>query len=189
MAFSPIRFVDKDKDKAFFFSTLRKRVDGYFKENNISKHYNSTMVIKTIVVLAAYILPFIYILAFNPSFKIALILWAIMGFALSGVGMSVMHDANHGAYATSHKVNYWLGHTLNLLGGSVFNWKLQHNVMHHTYTNIIDYDDDIADKLILKFNPHTQVKWYHKLQFIYAFFFYGYFNSILGIIKRFYSVS
>ena len=25
-------------------------------------------------------------------------------------------------------------------------------VMHHTYTNILDYDDDIADKLILKFN-------------------------------------
>ena len=36
MAFSPIRFVDKDKDKALFFATLRKRVDTYFKENNIS---------------------------------------------------------------------------------------------------------------------------------------------------------
>ena len=36
MAFSPIRFVDKDKDKALFFATLRKRVDSYFKENNIS---------------------------------------------------------------------------------------------------------------------------------------------------------
>ena len=35
MAFSPIRFIDKDKDKALFFSTLRKRVDGYFKEINM----------------------------------------------------------------------------------------------------------------------------------------------------------
>lgn len=185
MAFSPIRFIDKDKDKALFFSTLRKRVDGYFKENNISKHYNTTMVVKTIILISAYLLPFIYILGFNPSFKIALILWAIMGFALSGVGMSVMHDANHGAYSTSHKANYWLGHSLNLLGGSVFNWKLQHNVMHHTYTNIIDYDDDIADKLILKFNPHTQVKWYHKLQFIYAFFFYGILTLYWALLKDF----
>lgn len=185
MTFSPIRFVDKDKDKALFFLTLRKRVDSYFKENNISKHYNSTMVIKTIVLLAAYVGPFVYLLLVNPSFKIALILWSVMGLGLSGVGMSIMHDANHGAYSKSHKVNYWLGSTLNMLGGSVFNWKLQHNVMHHTYTNIVDYDDDIADKLILKFNPHTQVKWYHKLQFIYAFLFYGILTLYWALLKDF----
>lgn len=185
MAFSPIRFVDKDKDKALFFSTLRKRVDSYFKENNISKHYNTTMVIKTIVMLSAYLLPFLFILIFNPSFKIALVLWTIMGFGLAGVGMSVMHDANHGAYSSNSRVNYWLGHTLNLLGGSVFNWKLQHNVMHHTYTNVLDYDDDIADKLILKFNPHTKVRWYHKLQVVYAFLFYGILTLYWALLKDF----
>ncbi len=185
MAFSPIRFVDKDKDKALFFATLRKRVDSYFRENKISKHYNSTMVVKTVVLLTTYILPFIYILAFNPSFNIALILWAVMGFALSGIGMSVMHDANHGAYSSSHRTNYWLGHTLNLLGGSVFNWKMQHNVMHHTYTNVLHYDDDIADKLILKFNPHTQVRWYHKLQVVYAFLFYGILTLYWALLKDF----
>jgi linoleoyl-CoA desaturase len=183
MAFTPIRFVEKDK--SLFFATLRKRVDGHFREKNLSRNHNSTMVIKSIVLLGLYILPFVYILAFQPSFKIALVLWALMGFALSGVGMSVMHDANHGAYSSNQKVNYWMGHTLNLLGGSVFNWKLQHNVMHHTYTNIIDYDDDIADKLILKFNPHTQVRWYHKLQFIYAFLFYGILTLYWALLKDF----
>ena len=185
MTFIPLRFVDKDKDKALFFATLRKRVDAYFKENKISKHANSTMVIKTIILMSAYLLPFIFLLAFTPTFKVSLILWTIMGFALSGIGMSVMHDANHGAYSSSHKTNYWLGHTLNLLGGSVFNWKLQHNVMHHTYTNIHNYDDDIADKLILKFNPHTEVKWYHKLQVVYAFLFYGILTLYWAVLKDF----
>jgi len=87
--------------------------------------------------------------------------------------MSVMHDANHGSYSGNSRVNYWLGHSLNLVGGSVFNWKLQHNILHHTYTNIIDMDDDIEDKLILRFSPHTEVKWYHRFQFIYAFVLYG----------------
>lgn len=185
MAFSPIRFIDKDKDKALFFATLRKRVDGYFRENKISKHCNTTMVVKTVILLSSYILPFIAILVFNPSFPIALLLWAVMGFGLSGIGMSVMHDANHGAYSSSHKTNYWMGHTLNLLGGSVFNWKMQHNVMHHTYTNIVHYDDDIADKLILKFNPHTEVKWYHRLQVVYAFFFYGILTLYWSLLKDF----
>lgn len=185
MAFSPIRFVDRDKDKALFFATLRKRVDGYFRENKISKHYNSTMVIKTVILLSAYILPFIAILIFAPPFKIALLLWALMGLGLAGIGMSVMHDANHGAYSSSHKTNYWLGHTLNLLGGSVFNWKMQHNVMHHTYTNIVHYDDDIADKLILKLNPHSEPKWYHRLQAAYAFLFYGIVTLYWAVLKDF----
>ncbi|MBC7695728.1 MAG: acyl-CoA desaturase [Burkholderiales bacterium] len=185
MTFIPIRFIDKDKDKALFFATLRKRVDAHFKENNKSKHYNSTMVIKTIILMCSYILPFIFMLVFTPAFSTSLILWAFMGFSLAGVGMSVMHDANHGAYSSDSKTNYWLGHTLNLLGGSVFNWKLQHNVMHHTYTNVLDYDDDIADKLILKFNPHTEVKWYHKLQVVYAFLFYGILTIYWALLKDF----
>jgi len=55
----------------------------------------------------------------------------------------------------------------------VLNWKLQHNVLHHTYTNIPQMDDDIEDKLVLKFSPYSQVKPFHHFQYIYAFFFYG----------------
>lgn len=185
MAFTPIRFVDKDKNKALFFATLRKRVDLYFRENNISRHYNTVMVIKTIVLLSAYLLPYVALLVFKPDFGVSLWLWALMGFGLAGIGMSIMHDANHGAYAASHRTNYWLGHTLNLLGGSVFNWKIQHNVMHHTYTNIVHYDDDIADKLILKLNPHSKIKWYHQLQVVYAFFFYGIVTLYWSVLKDF----
>ncbi|MCD6066703.1 MAG: Linoleoyl-CoA desaturase [Bacteroidetes bacterium] len=173
MGYSEVRFIDKNPDRNLFFATLRKNVDGYFKENQLSKHYNGEMVAKTVILLSAYILPFAALLIFTPSVGISMLLWTIMGFALAGIGMSIMHDANHGAYSSNRKVNYWLGHTLNLLGGSVFNWKMQHNVLHHTYTNIVNLDDDIDDKLILKFSPHTEVKWYHKLQFIYAFLFYG----------------
>jgi linoleoyl-CoA desaturase len=169
MNFQPIRFIDSNKDQSLFASTLRKRVDSYFRDNKISRNNNTAMIVKSVVFLSAYIIPFIVILFFNPSNLISIGLWSLMGLSLSGIGMSIMHDANHGAYSSNQKVNYWMGNTLNLVGGSVFNWKLQHNVMHHTYTNIADYDDDIADKLILKIKPHTQAKWYHKFQFIYAF--------------------
>jgi linoleoyl-CoA desaturase len=171
--FQPPRFIDANKDKALFFATLRKRVDSYFKDRGLSKHYNAQMVIKTIILLSIYIVPFILLLTLKPGIGISMLLWSIMGFGLAGIGMSIMHDANHGAYTSSHTANFWLGGTLNILGGSIFNWKLQHNLLHHTYTNIINLDDDIDDKLILRFSPHTQVKWYHKLQIVYAFLFYG----------------
>lgn len=185
MSNTTIRFIDPNKDSTLFFATLRRRVDEYFKENKISKHYNSTMVIKTVVLLASYIIPFVLLIVLKPSPMISFLLWFVMGLGMSGIGMSVMHDANHGAYSSSHKVNYWLGHTLNLLGGSVFNWKLQHNLLHHTYTNIVHQDDDIDDKLVLRFSPHTKVKWYHKFQFIYAFFFYGILTLYWALLKDF----
>lgn len=173
MNHSGIRFIHPEKDKAIFFATLRKRVDAYFKDNHLSKHYNASMIIKTIVLLGAYVLPFLGILFIQPSFGLSMLLWSMMGFAMAGIGMSIMHDANHGAYSSSSKTNYWLGHTLNLLGASAFNWKMQHNFLHHTYTNIVQLDDDIADKLFFRFSPHTKVKWYHRFQFLYAFLFYG----------------
>ncbi len=166
-----VKFVNANRNE--FFATVRKRVDQYFIQNKISKHANSTMILKTVVLLSAYIVPFILLLVLKPTFPASLILWLIMGMGVAGIGMSIMHDANHGAYSKSSKLNYLMGHTLNLVGGSAFNWKLQHNILHHTYTNIATIDEDIKDRLVLRFSPHTNVKFYHQLQYVYAFFFYG----------------
>lgn len=178
-----VKFVNKDK--TLFFSVLKKRVDQYFIDNNISKNGNAQMVIKSIILITAYLGPFIALLTLPIPFGISLILWLVMGLSLSGIGMSVMHDANHGSYSSNKTVNTMMGHTLNLVGGSVFNWKLQHNILHHTYTNVVHMDDDIDDKLVMRFSPHTKVKGYHKLQFIYAFLFYGILTIYWALAKDF----
>jgi linoleoyl-CoA desaturase len=170
---SPPRIKFAPRERSTFHATLRKRVDAYFAENALSRHANATLIIKTVVLIATYVLPFVALLAVQPSFGVSMALWFLMGLGLAGIGMSVMHDANHGAYSSNAKVNWWLGHTLNLCGGSAHNWKLQHNILHHTYTNITHVDEDIEDRLVLKFSPHTTRKWYHRFQFLYATFFYG----------------
>ncbi len=174
-----------DNEKSMFFATLKQRVDEYFANHNISKNANTTMVVKSVVLLLMYFVPFILITAVQPSFAIMSILWFIMGLGLAGIGMSIMHDANHNAYSKNKNINYIMGHTLNLVGGSVFNWKLQHNILHHTYTNIAHIDDDIDDKLVMRFNPHTRVKSFQKLQYIYAFLFYGILTLYWALLKDF----
>jgi linoleoyl-CoA desaturase len=179
-----MRFINKDQ--SLFFDTLKERVNEYFTTNGISRHANSTMVVKTIVLLSGYLIPFAVVLIVKPSLPVSLILWTIMGFCLAGIGMSIMHDANHGAYSTSQRVNYWMGHTLNLVGGSVFNWKLQHNLLHHTYTNVVGMDEDIADKLALRMSPHNEVKPIHKFQCYYAFFLYSLLTIYWVVAKDFF---
>jgi linoleoyl-CoA desaturase len=178
-----VKFVPKDKN--LFFATLRKRVDNYFAENKISKTANTAMVVKSVVLLLSYVLPFIFLLAFQPAFPLSLLLWFVMGLGVAGIGMSVMHDANHGAFSSNKRVNFLMGHTLNLVGGSAFNWKLQHNILHHTYTNVVEMDEDIQDRLVLRFSPHTKVKFFHQLQWVYAFVFYGLLTLYWVVAKDF----
>jgi linoleoyl-CoA desaturase len=163
----------RGEDQQEFFRVLKSRVDDYFRENHISKYANLEMVVKTIVFLSLYFLPMLAMLVWNFPTLVQLLLWGLTGLGLAGIGMSVMHDANHGAYSAKKWVNTLMGYTLNLVGGSVFNWKLQHNILHHTYTNISRYDEDIDDKLILRMSPHTNVKGVHRFQIVYAFLFYG----------------
>jgi linoleoyl-CoA desaturase len=178
-----VKFVNKDQNQ--FFQVLKRRVDEYFASNGISPYANTAMYVKTAVLLLAYVLCFVAFLAWAPSFGLSMLLWSVMGLALAGIGMAIMHDANHSAYSPNKTINYLMGHTLNLVGGSAFNWKLQHNILHHTYTNITHMDDDIEDRLVLKFSPHTEVKGYHRFQSLYAFFFYGLLTLYWVVAKDF----
>ena len=66
-----------------------------------------------------------------------------------------------------------LAGSLYLLGSNVLNWKIQHNVLHHTYTNIQGLDEDIDHKGPIRLSEHTPLKKVHRFQYIYALFFYG----------------
>ncbi len=166
-----VKFIDRDKRQ--FFNTLKSRVDQYFREQQRSSHANTAMVFKTVLLLLAYVAPFVAILVVQPSFGVAFSLWLLMGVAKAGVGMSVMHDANHGAYSGNSRLNTFVSYSINMLGASGHNWKLQHNLLHHTYTNITHMDDDIDDKPALRFSPHTKVKAIHRFQWLHAFIMYG----------------
>lgn len=156
-----------------FYKELRKRVNGYFKEKNISRYANVNMVLKTVFMVALYLVPFILILTVVTNPWVSILMWVIVGFGMAGVGLSVMHDANHGAYSKRPWVNRIFGFFINFVGGSDINWKIQHNVLHHTYTNVHGMDEDINAGAILRFTPHQKRRTLHRFQHLYAWFFYG----------------
>lgn len=160
-------------DQSDFYKVLRKRVNHYFKENNISRYANFNMVAKTIFMFALYLVPFVLILTFFTSPWIIFLMWILMGFGMAGIGLSVMHDANHGAYSKNKYVNILLGKVMWMIGGSDVNWRIQHNVLHHTYTNVEGMDEDIQIDPLMRFSPTQKLRKGHRFQFIYAWFLYG----------------
>ncbi len=101
------------------------------------------------------------------------LLYLISGLGMAGIGMGVMHDAIHGSYSKSGRVNRYLGYTMNLIGANAAVWKIQHNVLHHTYTNIDHADDDLNVPFFLRFSPHAKRYWLHRYQHFYVWIFYG----------------
>jgi linoleoyl-CoA desaturase len=106
-----------------------------------------------------------------------------MGFGVAGIGLAVMHDANHGAYSNKPWLNNLIGYSLNMVGGNAFNWRVQHNVLHHTYTNIHDVDEDISPRGVLRMTPHGDWKAIHRFQHFYAWFFYGLMTLVWVLVK------
>ncbi len=107
------------------------------------------------------------------SIPLIFALYVISGLGSSGIGMCVMHDANHGSYSKNKRVNYLLSLTMNMIGANATVWKIQHNVLHHTYTNIVEADSDLDQPFFLRFDPHKKLRTIHKYQYIYFWFFYG----------------
>jgi linoleoyl-CoA desaturase len=182
-AASNVRF--STSNQSDFNKTLRKRVDDFFKSTGASRQANLAMKVKSVVLLSAYLVPLALLLIYSPTFWVGLGIWALMGVAVAGIGMAVMHDANHGAYSKNAKVNEFIGYTINLLGGASVNWKMQHNVLHHTYTNIAGKDNDIDGAGTLRFHPHGEAKEHHKRQWFYAFFLYAILTLFWAIAKDF----
>lgn len=157
-----------------FTKTLRARVEAYFKTHNKSKKGNTNMVIKTIFMLSVFFVPIIILCTGAVSSTLWLfLLYIISGLGMAGIGMGVMHDAIHGAYSKNRKVNKYMGYTMNMIGANASVWKVQHNVLHHTYTNIDQADDDINAPFFLRFSPFAKRYWIQRFQYLYVWFFYG----------------
>jgi linoleoyl-CoA desaturase len=162
------------QDNLKFFRTLNSRVNNYFKENNISKTGNWKLHLKTVILFTVFLTPYFLILFLTTMpIWLFIILSIIMGVGMAGIGMNVMHDGNHGSYSNKNWINKFMGGTIYVLAGNVYNWQVQHNVLHHTYTNIPGHDEDLDAGRIIRFSK--EAKWYkiHKFQHYYSLFLYG----------------
>lgn len=167
-----IRFQNSSRSR--FFPTVRKRVDAYFKENNIPKQANGEMVFKTIFFLGGTFL--IYGLIMSNIFNAwqMLILAMLLGTFKAFTGFNVTHDAIHGSYSSNKWVNKLLGLLMNVFGGNAYIWSVTHNIVHHTYTNIPGHDEDLeAAPGLVRLSPTDELKGVMRYQHFYAFALYG----------------
>ena len=183
MSVPVVRFNPQDRPE--FYKELRKRVNAHFQENNISRHGDTSMVVKTVFMVCLYTFPLIALISgLVTTFPVMMAMWVLMGLGMAGIGLAVMHDANHGAYSKNPRVNKAVGRLLVLVGGYPPNWKIQHNVLHHSFTNVQGYDEDIETGS-MRFSPEQPRRAIFRFQAYYATFLYGLMTIYWFVAKDF----
>ncbi|MBN8702036.1 MAG: acyl-CoA desaturase [Bacteroidetes bacterium] len=156
-----------------FFSELRKRVDSYFKQNNIKSTGNFKLYAKTVILLAAFFASYIILVFFTPSILISIAICSFLGLCMALIGFNIMHDGAHGSYSKYKWLNETMAYSLNMMGGATYLWKLKHNVNHHTFTNVEGLDDDIDIRPFMRIHLEQKKYWFHRFQHIYGLLLYG----------------
>lgn len=131
------------------------------------------MWLKTGLILAWFVASYVLLVFFAEHWWQAVPLAISLALALAGIGFAIQHDANHGAYPASPRLRRLLGYTLDLLGTSSYIWRFQHNIDHHTYTNVDRADADIDVGIVLRISPVQQRRSFHRFQHLYIWALYG----------------
>lgn len=160
------------KDGAFR-QDLQVRVDQYFENTQQSRRDLPAMFGKTAVIFAWFALSWAGLVFGNPPWPLAILLAISLGLAMGAIGMSVMHDANHSGYSRFAWVNRALGWSLDFLGCSSYIWRVKHNQIHHTWTNLDGVDDDLQVGPLARLAPTQPWHAWHRGQQWYAWLLYA----------------
>ncbi|MCB0429960.1 MAG: acyl-CoA desaturase, partial [Flavobacteriales bacterium] len=154
-----------------FYHVARQRVQRYFEETKQSTYGNAKRTRKAIFLFSLFVLSYVsFYLPINPW--VLRLIAGCNGFLTALLGFNIAHDAVHGSFSPKSWVNKMLGLVFNIVGANDFMWRIKHNIIHHTYTNVPGHDDDIMQIKILRMEPHKELMKIHRFQYIYAFLLY-----------------
>ena len=105
-----IKFVTRDRTK--FIKTLNKRVNDYFKENNLKKTGNWKLYTKAVFMFALFFTPLVLLLTVDMPTWLQVLMTVLLGIGMAGVGMNIMHDANHESFSSKKWVNRIMGSSI-----------------------------------------------------------------------------
>ena len=157
-----------------FHRDLKNRVADYFATTGARRRDLPRMYVKSAIMFTWFVVAWSLLVFWSASWWTALPLAVALGLAVSGIGMGVQHDANHGATSRSGRANRILGWAMDAMGASGHVWRTKHNAAHHTYTNVAGHDDDIDLGVLGRLAPGHPRRPVHRFQHLYIWLLYSF---------------
>ncbi len=159
---------------AGFMAELKSRVDAYFHETGRRHRGGAALYAKALVILGWLAASYVFLVFFAAAWWAGVLAAVSLAFAIAAVGFNIQHDGNHGSFSESERLNRLASWGLDLLGGSSYMWRYQHNTFHHTYTNLAGADDDISLGVLGRLSPAQPYYRFHRYQHLYVWPLYAF---------------
>ena len=157
-----------------FQAELRQRVDALFQTTDLKERDCPQMYAKTAILLLSFFGLYFGLVFLAQTWWQVIPLCITLGGVMAGIGFSIQHDGSHHAYSDSLWINKLMGMSLDLIGGSSYIWHWKHDIFHHTYANIVDYDTDLEVGIFGRLAPSHPRLPFHRYQHYYLWLLYGF---------------
>jgi linoleoyl-CoA desaturase len=168
-----------------FPKVLRRRLDRFFADQNLSPKANHAMWVKIATGLAVLAGSWIALYAFNPGSWKFVALYVLGGLAQTFLLLNIAHDSNHNAISSVPSVNKTLNYVFDLCGISSYMWRILHHRGHHSCINVHGEDDALTGRGLLRFTPHEPRTRLQRFQHIYALLLYALFSLDYVFVRDF----
>jgi linoleoyl-CoA desaturase len=182
---SQLPFAGAPASTSSFPKVLRRRLDRFFADKNISPKADRTMWVKIGIGLAVLAGAWIALYALKPDSWRFIALYLLSGLAQTFLLLNIAHDSNHNAISSVPSVNKTLNYVFDVCGISSYMWRILHHRGHHSCINVHGEDDALTGRGIFRFTPHESRASYHRFQHIYALFFYAIFSLDYVFLRDF----
>lgn len=132
--------------KCHLTKAIKQQVEAYFRKSGKARRGGLETSIAVSATLVLFYLPLFFFIGFGNNIGLAwVVLLAIV--RVPGrlmMGTVIMHAAVHNALFERSLLNKMFSYGFDAgYGMSWINWRVQHNLLHHTFTNVAGLDDDL----------------------------------------------
>ncbi len=173
------------EDAVSFPKVLRRRLDNYFSDRNLSAKADGAMWVKIALGLGVLTGSWAALYAFNPDSWKFVVVYLLNGLAQTFLLLNIAHDSNHNAISPARSVNKILNYVFDVCGINSYMWRILHHRGHHSCINLHGEDDALTGRRVFRFTPHEPGTRMQRFQHIYALFFYALFSLDYVFVRDF----
>jgi linoleoyl-CoA desaturase len=109
---------------------VRRRIDEFFRSTGRRQRDCPQMYLKTAILLACFSASYVLLVFMAQTLWQALPLAVLLGLTTAAIGFNIQHDGGHHAYSNHARVNRLMARTLDIIGGSSYQWHWKHAIFH-----------------------------------------------------------